>query len=243
MRRHGLGIDEATRVLVVSRAVQREMAVNNSNEKDKKVTHAEAIHRLISKISLFESADDDDDGESGNDINVLPLNIPKVVNPFSSSLSTGTINLSSSAVATRSTANTTTTTSTMSHNKKNTRKKVMNPSPRKQLKVNYARVSSSSSSRSKNTPAANGNNIHIGRKRSIEDIDSSTSAEMDAKITTNPAAVVGGGGVSVEGGSKIQSSRTTRASKRLHRSVADTVVDVNATVVASNAGKASKQKR
>merc|ERR1712070_339450 len=144
------------------------------------VTHADAIHRLIAKISLFESADDDNDVESGNDISVLPLNIRSVANPYASSFSNGTINVSS-ATATRSIANTATATSTMNHNhKKSTRKKVMNPSPRKQLKTNYARVSSSSS-RSKS--ASNNNNIHIGRKRSIEDIESNTSAEMDAKIT------------------------------------------------------------
>merc|ERR1712224_113530 len=150
-------------------------------------------------MSLFESADDDEDDEPGNELNTLPFNIPKVANRLPSSLSTDTNNVSTSSTATHSTTNTSTTktktSTTMNHNnRKNTRKKVTNPSPRKQLKTNYARVSSSS--RSKNAPAANGsnNNIHIGRKRSIEDIDSNTSAELDAKIPPTPAVVVGGGG-------------------------------------------------
>ena len=221
MRKHRLGIEEASRAIVVSRAMRRELLARDRDGADKNkkatataVTPVEAIHRLISKMSLdnilYESGDDSDYGQE----ELHPLAIPKINRgtvPSSSS-----INVSSTITTTPSNNNTTNHTSTRKNNARS--KKITTASPRKQVKTNHGRAS-----RSKNGPVNNNNNnnisnnnnnnILVGRKRSIEDIDDSTTAnaEVDAKIVANPAD---GNSNSNGNGSRPP----LRASKRLHRS-------------------------
>ena len=68
MRRHKLGLDEANRAIVVSRAMRRELL----NQGDKRsssqwLTPTEAIQKLTSRLSLdnilYESGEDDSDDD------------------------------------------------------------------------------------------------------------------------------------------------------------------------------------
>jgi len=192
MRRHKIGLDEANRSIVVSRAMRRELLSRDDKNNNQKNTRSEAIQRLISKISLdnilYESGEDDSDDEQNE---ILPLKIPKVSRVPSSS----SINVSSSSTTTPNTTNHSTTSS-----RKNARsKKNISPSPRKQLKTNHIRNKGNNN----NSNSNNSNTILVGRKRSIEDMDSTKqNAEVDAK-----AAII---------------RPLPRASKRLHRSSAAT---------------------
>lgn len=190
MRRYKLGLDEANRAIVVSRAMRREMLSQQA------MTPTEAIQRLTSRLSLdnilYESGEDDSDDDGQNEI--IPLKIPKVSRVPSSS----SINLSSSSSTTSSTN--TTTLSTSSSRKHARSKKNSAPSPRKQMKSNLIRSTSGNTS----------NTIIVGRKRSIEEIDSSKqSSEVETKAATGRPQL--------------------RASKRLHRSSASTDASVTST--------------
>ena len=173
MRRHKLGLDEANRAITVSRAMRRELLSRN----DSKITPAEAIQRLIGKISLdnilYESGEDDSDEDEEGKNEIISLKIPKISRVQSSS----SVKISSSS----STSTSNTTTSTNHHSsRKNTRgKKNTNPSPRNQLKANHIKL--------------------VGRKRSIEDMDSNTA---NGDVQTKAA----------------NGRPQLRASKRLHRS-------------------------
>lgn len=182
MRRHNIGLDEATTALVVSRAMERELSIRGNTKNSKNISPSEAIQRLTSKLSLdnilYESGEDDSDDDGQNE--VLPLKIPKFRRVSSSS----SLNVSSIS------------TSNNSISRKNTRnnKKTSITSPRKQLKTNRNKTSNNS----------NSNNILVGRKRSIEDMDSTQkqNSGVDAKA--------------------VASRPQLRASKRLHRSSAAT---------------------
>mmetsp|Transcript_3600 Transcript_3600/g.7871 ORF Transcript_3600/g.7871 Transcript_3600/m.7871 type:complete len:265 (-) Transcript_3600:394-1188(-) len=173
MRRHKLGLDDANRAITVSRAMRRELLSRN----DSKITPAEAIQRLIGKISLdnilYESGEDDSDEDEEEKNEIISLKIPKISRVQSSS----SVKISSSS----STSTSNTTTSTNHHSsRKNTRgKKNTNPSPRNQLKANHIKL--------------------VGRKRSIEDMDSNTA---NGDVQTKAA----------------NGRPQLRASKRLHRS-------------------------
>jgi len=167
MRRHNLGLDEATTALVVSRAVRKELLHQDDKNNNQKSTPLEVIERLTSKISLdnilYESGEDDSDDDGQNEI--LPLKIPKLLGVPSSS----STNVSSSS----------STTSNTSNNRKNTRsKKTTMTSPRKQQKTNHIRNKTSNNS---------SNNILVGRKRSMEDMDPTTkqNAGVDVRATTS----------------------------------------------------------
>lgn len=159
MRRHKLGLDEANRSIVVGRAMRRELLT--------KISPTEAILRLTSKLSLdkilYESGEDDSDDDGQNEI--LPLKIPKF-SRVTSSTSTSTSSSLTSNTSDRP---------TNSISRKNTRsKKVTSPSPRKQLL------------KAKNSSNNNSNTILVGRKRSIDDMDSTKqNAEVDAKAATS----------------------------------------------------------
>mmetsp|Transcript_14417 Transcript_14417/g.36218 ORF Transcript_14417/g.36218 Transcript_14417/m.36218 type:complete len:247 (+) Transcript_14417:460-1200(+) len=164
MRRYKLGLDEANRAIVVSRAMRREML------SQKAMTPTEAIQRLTSRLSLdnilYESGEDDSDDDGQNEI--LPLNIPKISRVSSSA----SINLSSSS---SSTSSTNTTTHSTSSSRKHARSKKTSPSKSKQMKANLIRTNSNNAT----------NTIIVGRKRSIEEIDSSKqSSEVETKAAT-----------------------------------------------------------
>lgn len=169
MRRHKLGLDEATTALVVSRAVRRELLAHDDKNNNQKITPLEVIKRLTSKLALdnilYESGEDDSDDDGQNEI--LPVKIPKFLGVPPSSSST-TISSSSSI------------TSNSSNSRKNIRsKKITLTSPRKQQKTNHIRNKTSNSN--------NNNNILVGRKRSMEDMDPTTkqNAGVDAKAATS----------------------------------------------------------
>lgn len=162
MRRYKLGLDEASRAIVVSRAMRREML------SQKAMTPTEAIQRLTSRLSLdnilYESGEDDSDDDGQNEI--LPLKIPKISRVSSSA----SINLSSSSSST-----TNTTTHSTSSSRKHARSKKTSPSKSKQIKANLIRTNSNNAT----------NTIIVGRKRSIEEIDSSKqSSEVETKAAT-----------------------------------------------------------
>jgi hypothetical protein len=162
MRRHKLGLDEANRTIVVSRAMRRELLSRGTQ----KITPLEAIHRLTSKLSLdnilYESGEDDSDDDGQNEI--LPLKMPHVSRMPSSS----SVDLSSSSSTTSS--NTTNHSSTSTNSRKNARGK----SPRKRNKVN-----------NNNNNSNNGNSVLVGRKRSIEDMDpTKQNSEVETKAAT-----------------------------------------------------------
>jgi len=196
MRRHKLGLDEANRAIVVSRAMRRELLNKTTNTP---LSPTEALQRLTSRLSLdnilYESGEDDSDDDGQNEI--LPLKIPTVSRVPSSA----SINRSSSSSTASSTNTTTTTTHSTSSSRKHARsKKNTSASPRKQMK---ARNNSGSNSNTSNT-------IIVGRKRSIEEIDStSKTSEVETKAATGRPQL--------------------RASKRLHRSSASTEASVTAT--------------
>lgn len=180
MRRHNIGLDEATTALVVSRAMERELSIRDNKNNNTFISPSEAIHRLTSKLSLdnilYESGEDYSDDDGHNEI--LPLKIPKFRRVSSSS----SINVSSST----STPNTGISRKNSRNNKKNS---II--SPRKQAKNNRSKTSINNSS---------SNNILVGRKRSMEDMDSTQkqNSGVDAKA--------------------VASRPQLRASKRLHRS-------------------------
>lgn len=195
MRRYKLGLDEANRAIVVSRAMRRQLLAREGKNINSMITPTEAIERLTSRLSLdnilYESGEDDsDDDDAQNEI--VRLKIP-TVNRVSSSSS---INLSSSS-STSLTTNTTTHSNSTSI-RKNARSKRNNPpSPRKQMKANHIRNNSTNTS----------NTILVGRKRSIEDMDSTKqNTEVESKAATSRPQL--------------------RASKRLHRSTASTEASV-----------------
>lgn len=195
MRRYKLGLDEANRAIVVSRAMRRELLAREGKNTNSMITPTEAIERLTSRLSLdnilYESGEDDsDDDDAQNEI--LRLKIP-TVNRVSSSSS---INLSSSS-STTSTTNTTTHSNSTSSRKNARSKRNNSPSPRKQMKANHIRNSGTNTS----------NTILVGRKRSIEDMDSTKqNTEVESKAATSRPQL--------------------RASKRLHRSTASTEASV-----------------
>jgi len=244
MRKHKLGIEEANNFIVVSRAVGRELVPINNQ-----VTGAEAIHRLISKISLdnilYESEEDDLDDDDVDDddckdddvmiqhdelttsesaLPIIKLNveqkekdsfptlnknknnnssIPSKVEvtrrvsssptPSPSSSSGGTINVNTAS------STSTSTISNGNNNRKSARnKKLTSPSPRKRVRSKNPTNNNNTNNNTNNNNNNNNNNtILIGRKRSIEDIN-----------TTNGEGNVDG----------PPTRRTTRSSKRLHRS-------------------------
>jgi hypothetical protein len=162
MRKHRLGIDEANRAIIVSRAMRREL-LNSTPVLD-------AIQRLICKISLdnilYESGEESSDCDE-DQTEILPLiaTIQKV--PSSSPIHPSS------------------TTTISSSNRKNSARSKKLTSPRKQprngRKGNTASTgSNSSASNSNNTN--NNNTILVGRKRSIEDLDANTgTADLETK--------------------------------------------------------------
>jgi len=169
MRRHNLGLDEATTALVVSRAMRRELLAHDDKNNNRKSTPSEVIEMLTSKLALdnilYESGEDDSDKDGHNEI--LPLKIPKFLGVTSSSSTT----VSSSSSITSNTSNI----------RKSTRsKKSTITSPRKQQKTNHIRNKTSNNNNSSN-------NILVGRKRSMEDMDPTTkqNASVDAKAATS----------------------------------------------------------
>ena len=177
MRKHKLGVDEATRAVTVSRAMRREMLSRRD------ITPAEAIDRLIARISLdnilYESGEDDDSDDDNRGISAL--NMPKidlVSSPSSSSLSPSSPSTSS------------TTSKTTGHFRKNARnKKFTSQSPRKQQKTSHHH--------------GTGNNILVGKKRGMDEMDHSGSKNDDEVET------------------KAATGRPLRGAKRLHRASAN----------------------
>jgi len=211
MRRHKLGLDEANRAIVVSRAMRRELLFLQQQDNDNKndIGVLEAIQRLTSKISLdnilYESGEDNSDDDDNGQNEIKPLNIPKFSRVSSSS---SMKNLSSSTTTTTNSTTTNNTTNSRKRNKKNT-----SPSPRKQLKINHGRnkVNNSNNINNNNNSSST---IHVGRKRSIEDLDSTMQ--------------------NVDVGTKAATGRPQlRASKRLHRSSNSTESSVSSGLNAS----------
>ena len=158
MRRYKLGLDEANRAIIVSRAMRRELL----NAKQTNVSPMVAIQRLTSRLSLdnilYESGEDDSDDDGQSEI--LPLKIPNISRVSSSA----SINRSSSS-SSNSTTNTTLPTHSTSSSRKHARsKKNSSPSPRKQMKASLIRNNSSSTANTSNT-------IIVGRKRSMDEMD------------------------------------------------------------------------
>lgn len=185
MRRYNLGLDVANRAIVVSRAMKRELlSREGQNATNPPISPTEAIQRLTLRLSLdkimYESGEDDSDDDGQNEI--PPLKIPKVSRVPSSA----SINLSSSSSITSS--NNTPTHLTSSSRKHARSKKNSSPSPRKQMKTT----------------------IIVGRKRSIEEMDSTKqSSDVETKAATGRPQL--------------------RVSKRLHRSSASTEASVTST--------------
>lgn len=163
MRRYKLGLDEANRAIVVSRAMRRELL----NAKNTNTSPTEAIQRLTSRLSLdnilYESEEDDSDDDGQSEI--LPLKIPNISRVSSSA----SINRSSSS----STTSTSTAHSTSSSRKHARSKKNSSPSPRKQMKASLIRNSSSSTGNTSNT-------IIVGRKRAMDEMDGTSGVETKA---------------------------------------------------------------
>lgn len=193
MRRHKLGLDEANRAIVVSRAMRREL-LNQGDKRSssRRLTPTEAIQKLTSRLSLdnilYESGEDDSDDDGQNEI--LPLKIPKV------SRVSSPINVSTSS----------TNSNTKNHSgnirKNNRSKKNTSSSPRKQLKVNHIRNKVNANNNASNTS----NTIIVGRKRSIESMDGMDSTKQHVEVEAKAAT----------------SRSQLRPSKRMHRSSAST---------------------
>jgi hypothetical protein len=200
MRRHKLGLDEANRAIVVSRAMRRELLSRSGDDRNtttQKVTPLEAIHRLTLKLSLdsilYESGEDDSDDDGQNEIQLPTFKIPKVSRVPSST----SVNISSSSSTTSSNTTNHSTTSNTNSSRKNARGK----SPRKRTKANS----------NNNNNTNNGNSILVGRKRTIEDMDNNSTTKQNSEVEKTKAAT---------GRPQI------RASKRLHRSSASTEASV-----------------
>lgn len=178
MRRHKIGLDEANRAIVVSRAMRRELFRGDRNV-NRKITPVEAIQRLTSKISLdnilYESGEDDSDDDAQSEI--LPLKIPNISRVASSS----SINVSSTTTPISQST-------TINNSRKHARgKKSTSQSPRKQLKATNHIRSKVNNNNSNGSSA--GNTILVGRKRSIEDMDSTKqSAEVGKAPTGRPSS-------------------------------------------------------
>jgi len=217
MRKHKLTMDDANRAMVVSRATRREMLSR------KGTTASEAIDRLIAKISLdnilYESGEDDSDDEQQNEA-MAPLKIPRInrvsssssINPSSSSSpSIRNNNNNNNNNNNKTCSNTSHPTGTTNPRKTARNKKLTSPSPRKLQKTNHnsSTGSSSSSSSSSTSTSTSTSTILVGKKRSIEDLDASTStADVETKAAT---ATV----------------RPHRASKRLHRATTTSTAEPN----------------
>jgi len=206
MRKHKLTMDDANRAMVVSRATRREMLSR------KGTTPSEAIDSLIAKISLdnilYESGEDDSDDEQQNEA-MAPLKIPRInrvsssssINPSSSSSPSIRNNRNNNNNNNKNCSNTSHPTGTTNPRKIARNKKLTSPSPRKLQKTNHNSSTGSSSSGT--------GTILVGKKRSIEDLDASTStADVETKAAT---ATV----------------RPHRASKRLHRAATTSTAEPN----------------
>jgi len=205
MRRHKVGLDEANRAIVVSRAMRRELLSRSGDDRNittQKVTSLEAIHRLTLKLSLdnilYESGEDDSDDDGQNEIQLPTFKIPKVSRVPSST----SVNISSSSSTTSSNTTNHSTTSNTNNSRKNARGK----SPRKRTKAN-----NNNNNNNNNSNTNSGNSILVGRKRSIEDMDNNSTTKQNSDIEKTKAAT---------------GRPQLRASKRLHRSSASTEASV-----------------
>uniref|UniRef100_A0A7S4EMM4 Uncharacterized protein n=2 Tax=Pseudo-nitzschia australis TaxID=44445 RepID=A0A7S4EMM4_9STRA len=225
MRKYKLGIDEANRAIVVSRAMRRAMfsrrkgsdtdtdtdtdTANNSTQLIR-VPPLEAVHRLIAKISLDtilyesgeEDSEDDDYNHNHNQNQSETIKIPRITRVSSSSSVTPSSSISCSTKNSTIINNSTT--------RKNARnKKLTSPSPRKhhnsRNKSNNNGSSSNNNGNNNNNSSNNNVSILVGKKRGIEEMDvGATNTEVETKAATG---------------------RPLRASKRLHRSSSSSSVE------------------
>lgn len=202
MKKYNLGIEEATRVILVSRAVRREFSRCST------MTPNRAIQQLVSKISfdniLYESSSDDDLASDDDEQHPLAaIREGLRVDPLQE-MSTGT---SSASV----TSNTRSSRSFDAESRKNARKRLSTQHSPRKISKQFLRNSStgSNASASSSRGSTKGTPTVAGRKRSVDEIGErasedlvrpprgrvdSISAEVDAKMASTERSLVDSGG-------------------------------------------------